>query len=480
MSRQILAIDIRNETLTGVLITKGLKSISVMGSAYLPICAQSEDGDALSQTLILLLEQLNPTTASVVVSLPADNALFRFLKVPFKEDNKIRQILPFELEPILPISTDNLKIDFQKNISGDRIDVLAVAIDQSVFQSYMGKLTSAAIRPQLVVPAGFPLIAQIIAAEDQSVAKVLFLDVGAEKTALFALRSGRIEMVRNLPSGLGADPDIETLVLRVQQTITAWSDISHDETTPAVIYVSGPGLQSPSIVQRLSQEIKIAVQSIDLRQWLPRVEIADTIEWLPNLMNEALALAILEAEDKPCPNFHRISSPLRNYWSAYRPYIMVPAILLAMVLIIASSGVLLDNYYLQKRVDELDAQLEQTFKSTFPGTRLTAPPLEQMKSKLREIKKGGSGSEQNAVQTRSIDVLLQISQSLPENIDVILSRMTIGADEVTVSGETTDFNTVDDIKSRLAKSAAFKQITIASANMDKSGNKVLFKLKIDL
>ena len=177
---------------------------------------------------------------------------------------------------------------------------------------------------------------------------------------------------------------------------------------------------------------------------MPRVEIPDTVEWRPDLMNEALALAILEAEDRPCPNFHRISSPLRNYWAAYRPYIMMPAILLAMVLIIASGGVLLDNYYLKKRVDELDAHMEQVFKSTFPSTRLSAAPLDQMKSKLKEIKKGGAGTEQNAVQTRSIDILLQISQSIPENIDVILSRMTIGADEVTVSGETTDFNTVDE------------------------------------
>jgi len=480
MSRQILAIDIRNETLTAVLITKGLKSNTVLGSAHLPISAQTEGGDALIQSLVLLVEQLNPTAPNVVVSLPADNALFRFLRVPFKEDNKIRQVLPYELEPTLPISTDNLKIDFQKSVSGDQTDVLAVAIDQSVFESYMSKLAAANIRPQLVVPAGFPLIAQILAIEGQSVTKALFLDVNAEKTTLFAFRSGRIEMVRNLPSRVGDETAAEALALRVRQTITAWSDISHDDAAPAVIYVSGPGLQDSSQVQRLGQAIQIAIQNIDLRQWLPRVEIPAAVEWHPNLMNEALALAILEAEDKPCPNFHRISSPLRNYWSAYRPYIMVPAILLAMVLIIASGGVLLDNYYLKKRVDELDKQLEQVFKSTFPDTRLTAPPLDQMKSKLKELKKEGGDSEQNAVQTRSIDVLLQISQSIPENIDVVLSRMTIGADEVTVSGETTDFNTVDDIKSRLEKSEMFKQITIASANMDKSGKKVLFKLKIDL
>ena len=96
------------------------------------------------------------------------------------------------------------------------------------------------------------------------------------------------------------------------------------------------------------------------------------------------------------------------------------------------------------------------------------------------MKKSGSGSEQGGVRVRSIDVLLQISQSIPDNLDVLLNRMTVGADEVTISGETTDFNSVNDMKSRLEKNGFFKQITIASANMDKSGQKVLFKLKIDL
>jgi len=482
MSRQILAIDIRNDALAAVLINTGLKSNTVMGSAYLPIAAQSEDGDALSQSLALLMEQLNPTAANVVVSLPTDNALFRFLSVPFNEDNKIRQILPFELEPTLPVAAENLKIDFKKSVTGDQTDILAVAMQQSTFQSYMNRLAAANIRPRLVVPAGFPLIDQILAFDDQSAAKTLFLDVNANRTTLFALRTGRIEMVRNLPAGVSNDSAVEALALRIRQTLTAWSDITHNDTAPSVIYASGPGLLNDGHVDRLSQALEVEVQRIDLGRWLPRVEIPATVQWRPNLMNEALALALLEAEQKPCPNFHRISSPLRNYWSAYRPYIMMPAILLAMVLIIASSGVLLENHYLQKQVDELDARMEQVFKSTFPDTRLiaTVSMLDQMKSKLKDMKKGGAGAEQNAVQTRSIEVLLQISQSIPDNIQVILSRLTVGADEVTVSGETTDFNTVDDIKSRLEKSELFKQITIASANMDKSGKKVLFKLKIDL
>jgi general secretion pathway protein L len=482
MSRQILAIDIRNDAAAAVLVNTGLKSHTVIGSAYVPIADQTDDGDALSQSLELLMERLKPMAPNVVVSLPADCVHFRFLHMPFKENNKIRQVLPFELEPTLPVPVDHLKIDFQKTAIGDQADVLAVAIDKSVLQNYMDKLGAANIRPQLVVPAGFSLIAQITDTEEPSVGKALFLDVGVEQTTLFAMRSNHIEMVRSMVSRVDHAAAVEALALRIRQTIAAWSDLTRDEQEPLVTYASGPGLQDAGRVDQFNQSFDMNVQTVDLRKWLTRIEFSDETEWQPHLMNEALALAILEAEQKPCPNFHRVSSPLRNYWSSYRPYLMVPAILLAVVVVIASISVLIGNYALGKRVDALDAKMEQVFKSAFPDTRLTTAPLEQMKSKLKELKKSGTGAgtDKNVVQTRCIDVLLNLSQFIPDSTDVIFNRMTVGPEEVTVTGETAAFNVVDDIKGRLEKSELFKKITISSANMDKSGNKVLFKLKIDL
>jgi hypothetical protein len=79
----------------------------------------------------------------------------------------------------------------------------------------------------------------------------------------------------------------------------------------------------------------------------------------------------------------------------------------------------------------------------------------------------------------SIDTLLQISKLLPDSIDVIVNRFVVGDDSVTISGETAGFNIVDDIKSRLEQSNFFREVTIASANMDKAGKKVRFKLKIE-
>ena len=81
---------------------------------------------------------------------------------------------------------------------------------------------------------------------------------------------------------------------------------------------------------------------------------------------------------------------------------------------------------------------------------------------------------------RTIDILLEISRAIPKEADVLFTRLVLGSDGLTLSGETAAFNVVDDIKGRLEQSDLFKEVTIASANMEKSGSKVRFKLKLIL
>jgi type II secretory pathway component PulL len=193
-----------------------------------------------------------------------------------------------------------------------------------------------------------------------------------------------------------------------------------------------------------------------------------------------LALALVDAEGHPCPNFHRSGSPLRNYWTTYRPYLRGPIVLMAAVLILGLLGVVLNSIILKRQVDALDAQIEAVFSETLPGTRRVGDALEQMKSELKRAKSGGIDSEHGPNPVRAIDILLQLSHSIPKELDMVFSRMVYGNDGLTLSGEAAAFNAVDEIKSNLEKSGLFKQVTISSANMDRGGNKVLFKLKIDL
>jgi type II secretory pathway component PulL len=480
MSRQILAIDIRHETIAAVLLNAGLKVNTVTGCALMPLARTAEEPEQLTQVLENLLKEVHAGSVNVVVSLPSDETIFRILTIPFKEESKIRQVLPFELEPILPIPVDELIIGFQKEMVDEQAEVLATAMERGRYDAYQQSFTDTNLKPQLIVPGSFPIISQLIASDDQLPEQSIVLDIDHGKITLYALASKRIALVRSLTGGAKSVDEAESLALQIRQTLTAFEDVNSIGFKPVSAYICGPDLHDSAITDRMAAALDLPAHTLDLRQDLVKVEFSELDTYESWYMDNALALALLEAEGLDCPNFHRTSSPLRNYWAAYRPFIKSPAILLTIALILGLGSIFYDNHLLQKRLDTINGRIEQVFQSTFPNERLAkGAALAQMKSKLKEAQKGTSAPVQGAARMTSIDTLLQISQLLPSSIDVIINRFVVGDESVTISGETSGFNIVDDIKGRLEQNNYFREVTIASANMDKSGKKVRFKLKIE-
>jgi hypothetical protein len=103
-----------------------------------------------------------------------------------------------------------------------------------------------------------------------------------------------------------------------------------------------------------------------------------------------------------------------------------------------------------------------------------------MRIKIQEARKNALLTGQTEKNISTIDILNNISRLIPKNIDVNLTRLVIGVESIVISGNTDTFNAVDNIKNRLEKSDLFKKIIISSANIDKSDNRVRFKLKVNL
>jgi type II secretion system protein L len=481
MSRQILAVDIRGDCIAAVLLNTGLKSSLVQAGLTIPLESGSVDSEQLVAALKELVQQMQASNANVVVSIPVDNVIFRTLNVPFSDEKKIRQILPFELEPVLPQTIENLTIDFLPGQNGTQNDILTVAVDQQVLDAYLSSLEAAQIRPQLVVPGAFPLVISIIAHMPELPKQTVFIDVGKQKSTLFLIESGYTALVRTFPTELGSQSAAETMATKVRQTITSFIDTKANDFSPAVVLLSGSGLADSSVYQRLSACLELPTELIDIRSKLPKIEVDGQLEqWRPVFMDNALTLGIIEAEGRSCPNFHRSSSPFRNYWNAYRSYIRGPAVLLSLVLLLWMGGVLVDSHLLNNRIEQIDLQLEELFKTVLPDKRRVGDPLDQIQSEIKNLKNSGISGGLDINKARSVDILFQVSKSIPKEMEVVFDRVVIGENEVTISAETASFKIVDDIKMRLEQSDMFKQVTIASANMDKSGKKVRFKLTIGL
>ena len=108
MPGKTLGLDITEDHITAVQVTSGLKGYHVTACCRLPL----KNGENLEETLDNMAQQIDMKNDTYLASIPAREACYRSLEMPFKDPKKISQTLPFELETMIPFPIDEVSLDF--------------------------------------------------------------------------------------------------------------------------------------------------------------------------------------------------------------------------------------------------------------------------------------------------------------------------------------------------------------------------------
>ncbi len=479
MSRKVLGLEIREASVAAVLLESGFKGSVLEAQGFFPIPADTPGDEGLRETLKTIVETFKPAGAACVLGIPTTAVSFRNLSVPFHDPKKIRQILPFELEPSLPLPVDELAFDFDAVRRDGHHDLMAFTVEKSRIQGYLELLRSVNLRPVVIVPGGYAAarFADTLAADGGD---TLFIDTGEDHHTVFALAGGHVRMVRSLPVAGSGNPLVRNLETTLERTLTASRESLGVDISPARIVSSGPQADLLPAAGEDNRIMGLPVRSLADIRTFPRLKgVQETPEWASGKLDTALALALTEAEGMGGINFSTERSTIQHYWSEYRSQIIFTAVLLIIALTTALAGQIVSIRTKEHRLAELDREIETVFKRTFPGVTRVQAPLQQMQIKMKEAGDAGMGPELPGSRVRVIDILNALSQNIPASVDVAINRMVVGGDNVVLSGSTDNFNTVNDIKGRLESSDIFKAVTISSADLEKSGQRVRFKLKLD-
>ena len=483
MSRKILGIDIRNETVTAVLLHSSLREHRVEDFIHLPFSGPDDPERSLSSALQTLAEKMDLTGSDYVVAIPANQFIFRNLQIPFSNAKKIRMVLPFELETILPYATDELVIDFHTlngAPAGDQTELIAAAIENSKLTPYLDALTSIQADPEKLTLSGLPtalcLANQADPEEDQ-----LFIEIEDTYGILFILTGGRLQLIRSFPLPPAGPSKAPQLCAQIQQTLAAFLESSEMNFEPIEVVASGIGLDETEFIPDLSKALDIPVKTASIadRLGIP-IESKEKSPWIPAQMDNALALALMEVEGYDSLNFHKGQFAAQKFLSKHKGPLIKTGILAAAVLVLFFFNLMMEAYTLNKHLGRINSQMTQVFKTTFPAVKTIRYPYQEMQAKIRETKKTVAFENEAGPHIRSIDILNSISEKIPDNIAVNLTRLVIQPENVIISGTTDTYNSVDDIKSRLEQIQHFEKVTISSSNIDRSGNEVRFMLKLDL
>jgi len=482
MSRKVLGIDIRKESVSAVLVKTSLRESRIDTHAYIPIPDSEEDPDSIKTALEALTTEIDPVGCDCVVSISADHFSYRILKVPFKDAKKIRMVLPFELEPTVPFPIDDLVVDFitlESDRQGDQTDLIAVAVPKSELNPYIETLAGIKIDPEMVTISGLPsalcLASQADPGQDQ-----LFLEINKAISTLFIVGDGRIKLLRSFPTPVAEDTRAGALGAFVRRTLAAYGELSRSEFQPLDIVMTGSGLNGANFDKDVARVLDLPTNRLNIIERLNiPIDNEDVRLWEPALMDSALSLAMMEIQGIGGLNFHKAQFAAKKIFVRHKKDWIKTGILTATLILLLVFNVITESCTLNKQLEGYDQQIRNIFKTTFPKEKIVEP-FQQMQIKVQEAKKKAVIQSTAGPHIRRIDILNAISRSIPETITVDITRMVISPDTVLISGNTDTFNSVDDIQSKLEQIDFFKKVMISSTNKDRSGKEIRFQLKVEL
>jgi Tfp pilus assembly PilM family ATPase len=495
MPGKILGLDISEDTVTAVQVLGGLKGYEVTACAQVMI----EGDGGLGEALKGLFEQMDLKSDTCLSSIPAEQVSCRNLQMPFRETKKIRQTFPFEMETVVPFPLEDLLVDFTIIDRSEQSDVLGVSVKKAYISEFLEQLKACGIDPHVLDIRCVPTVSWLLKREGTP-DNGLLLEIGAKRNTMILYLKRRVALIRTFPFD-GAGPghpisdltnkdmdsssaeqiesSLRSLCTRVQSTIHALGSQMNREVRPEAVFFTGIGALYPATGDLLERFLDIPSEQVNLRGG-ERIRVDKNLAkvWNPVLMDNALALALRDERRGQGFNFRKDEFEIKRHYAGLKKEIRKAALFLIIVLCLLIVDLGLDYYFLKKRYTTLDKNITQVFRKAFPDVKRIVDPLQQARVKLKEIEDSAIMLPGVKGKKGVLELLRDISERIPKSVDMHVSRMVVDPDTVRISGDTDTFNAVDNIKNGLEPSAHFSGVTITSANLDRTGKRVRFEMKL--
>ncbi len=479
MSRKVLGLDIRSSSATAVLMETGLKKCAIVGFGHTSFPGEGSFQEKLSHALSVISAEMDLRDCVCAMSLPSSRFFYRNVSVPFGENKKIQQMLPYELESVIPLPVEELLIDFNKISlpgAGGETRIIAACIETEKLKSILDTLEESGVSPGVVFPCGYGA-ASWICNKYFDKETLVMIDFDGEICSLYLLFSGAISLVRSFPLPQSQAKSAIYVWGHIQRSIAGFESLFEIKVSPSHIIINGfPDEKFPKQLETVSA---VSVETLDLP--LPaHCEVPPQVEkdfFSPrSSFNGSLSCALYLIEGFKGMNFRKGPLAAKNRISEYRDRLVRTSVIAGVVLLLWIAGILTQIHMTQTSVDRLTSRITEIFKLHFPNNPNTDYAVHQMQTQIDALKKATFSSGNSQSQVRAIDLLRDISRSIPSNADVSFSKLNFEEDGIYIDGTTSSFNLVDEIKSKIEKIKGVASVTPTSS---REGNSIRFKLRIE-
>jgi len=497
MPKITVGLDISEDTVTAVQVKSLMQSYEITGCASVPIT----EAGGMSVALRTVCEQIDPKGSACISVIPDGRVSLRNVMMPFTDLKKIRQTLAFELETMMASPVEEQINDFiVLDQTASETSLIAGSVKRSYLTEHLTIFEPFGVEPEIFDIRNAPLVNKLLEQKDTP-DNGLFLYLGSRRSTMILFLNRKIALVRQISydgqvlQDVAAnaakrekqeDVDSEkyeaglvALCRTVNLTMQGLKAETGGNERPEILYVTGPGTLISQTVDILKKLLDLPVSVTDLKS-LAKIEIGDHLVslWNPSLMDNGLALALRDTKKGKNFNFRQEEFQVKTQFVKLKGELLHAAVFLVIIGILLAVNLGVDYMDLKKRTGNLDKRIKGVFSQTFPEVKNIVEPIHQMKTKIDELKSSSGSAPGVKTNMKVLDLLSDISERIPKNLKIKVERMVVDQDGIQIKGTTDTFNTVDSIKKGLEESSLYRDVIIASANLDRTGNEVRFEIKM--
>lgn len=294
----VLGLEITPRAVRGAFLRTTLRGSEMeqYAEASLPYSAESESEESLLKAAIAeVVSQGARPPDRIIAALGGEAASLRLIDLPAGVEKKVAEVLPGELEAVLPFDVEDAVIDYQV-VGRDEstIQLMAVAAPRQSVADRLRELQSAGVEPrELAVGAAvFDGLGALLGGALGN-RTVLVIDVGPTSTDFAVLTNGRCTFARTVSGGMNLVESGRRAQLGAALQRTFASYRAQRPGEPSLILLSGETAPMESARQWLTNQLGVECGVVPL----PLASGADD-ETLPKFAKAAALAARAISRDK--------------------------------------------------------------------------------------------------------------------------------------------------------------------------------------
>ena len=445
----------------------------------------------------------DPDEDYIALLYPADRLTWRRIRTPFIKDHLIREALRFEVESVTPFDAEDVACDFSVISSDEKgSDIFAAVALNKDLDPVLESFRNAGIEPDAIIPSP-ALFEEVKVSTEPAPKTVLALDIGYQKTVITIIVDGAMAGFHSLASGLreihmamggGDEEKFERLFsdksLATEEeshsfavALAAFAKKIASETTnlavsalpeevwppdSGVCVLAGGGAISEPLQRSICDALGLSLALIDQEGCKAPID-DDRLSFRnakPQLFTGALLAAqrFAQGEGRPPLNFIWGAYAKRRRLSGRGAQVAIAGALVALVMIASLVSYGMETARLSGRYASIKEAIRTEFTKALPEVTTIVSESAQLQNALSDLENNRllAGVGPNGADP-FLERLLDITTARPDGVSLDVERLVYEGGSVRISGRTSSFESVEQLKNSFGKLPWTKTVTVSDA-----------------